>query len=139
MLPLIRFEITDQVTLLDEPCTCGSQHRRIADIQGRLDDLFTYPGGVTVHPHLFRSVLGQHSEVLEYQVRQTPAGADILLRTAGTGPPGHLARALESALANAGLSPAVVTINVAGHIPRAGVGKLKRFVPLNPAIRPSPR
>src|SRR6266436_5075795 len=39
-LPLIRYEITDEVTLLDEPCRCGSGHRLIADPQGRLDDTF---------------------------------------------------------------------------------------------------
>jgi phenylacetate-CoA ligase len=50
VLPLIRYEITDQVTFLDESCACGSEHRRIADIQGRLDDVFIYPNRVTVHP-----------------------------------------------------------------------------------------
>ncbi len=44
VLLLIRFEITDEVTLLPGPCPCGSAHRRIADVQGRLDDVFTYQG-----------------------------------------------------------------------------------------------
>ncbi len=48
-LPLIRYEITDEVTLLDEPCSCGRGHRLIADPQGRLDDTFGY-GTVAVHP-----------------------------------------------------------------------------------------
>jgi len=39
-LPLIRYEITDEVTVLPEPCPCGSAYRRIADVQGRLDDVF---------------------------------------------------------------------------------------------------
>jgi phenylacetate-CoA ligase len=43
-LPLIRFELTDQVTFLDRPCPCGSAHQLIADVQGRLDDVFVYPG-----------------------------------------------------------------------------------------------
>jgi phenylacetate-CoA ligase len=34
VLPLIRYEITDEVTVLPEPCPCGSAHRRIADVQG---------------------------------------------------------------------------------------------------------
>jgi phenylacetate-coenzyme A ligase PaaK-like adenylate-forming protein len=42
-LPLIRFEVTDEVRVLDRPCPCGSAFRRIADPQGRLDDTFTYP------------------------------------------------------------------------------------------------
>jgi hypothetical protein len=56
-LPLIRFELTDQVTFLDRPCPCGSAHRLIADVQSRLDDLFTYPGGQVVHPLVFGSPL----------------------------------------------------------------------------------
>ena len=81
LLPIIRYEITDQVTLLDSPCSCGSQHRRIADIQGRLDDVFRYADGVVVHPHIFRSVLGRDARIIEYQVRQTERGAAVLLRT----------------------------------------------------------
>ena len=41
-LPLIRYEITDEVTIMSEPCPCGSAHRCVADIQGRLDDVFVY-------------------------------------------------------------------------------------------------
>jgi hypothetical protein len=52
--PLIRYELTDQVVLLDEPCPCGSSHRRVADVQGRLDDRLVY-GNVDVHPHVLRS------------------------------------------------------------------------------------
>jgi phenylacetate-coenzyme A ligase PaaK-like adenylate-forming protein len=76
-LPLIRFEVTDEVTVLDGTCPCGSTFRRIADPQGRLDDTFVYPGGVSVHPHVFRSALGQHRQIVEYQVRQTERGVDV--------------------------------------------------------------
>ena len=58
-LPLIRFELTDQVTFLDRSCPCGSAHQLIADVEGRLDDAFRYPGGQVVHPHVFRSALGR--------------------------------------------------------------------------------
>ena len=75
--PLIRYELTDEVTVLDGPCPCGSTLLRIDDIQGRLDDAFTYPGGPTVHPFTFRSVLGRERDVVEYQVRQTATGADV--------------------------------------------------------------
>ncbi len=39
--------------MLAEGCPCGSAHRCIGDIQGRLDDVFDY-GGRRVHPHVFR-------------------------------------------------------------------------------------
>ena len=41
-LPLIRYEITDEVRALPEPCPCGSAFARVDDIQGRLDHVFTY-------------------------------------------------------------------------------------------------
>jgi phenylacetate-CoA ligase len=135
LLPLIRYEITDQVTLLDEPCACGSAHRRIADIQGRLDDVFTYPGGIVVHPHAFRSVLGRYAPVIEYQVRQTLRGADVLLRAHQRVDVEHLARALEAELDRVGCPQPLVTARVVEQIPRVGVGKLKRFVPTEPSGR----
>ena len=70
--PLIRYEVTDQITLASGTCPCGSSMQRIEDPQGRLDDIFVYDDGLSVHPHLFRSALGHHREILEYQVRQTP-------------------------------------------------------------------
>lgn len=39
-LPLIRYEITDEVTLTPGTCPCGSAHRLIEDPQGRLDESF---------------------------------------------------------------------------------------------------
>jgi phenylacetate-coenzyme A ligase PaaK-like adenylate-forming protein len=48
-LPLIRYEVTDEVTILDEPCSCGSAHRRMDDVMGRLDDSFVYASGIRIH------------------------------------------------------------------------------------------
>ena len=103
---------------------------RDADIQGRLDDVFTYPGGVAVHPHVFRSVLGRDARVIEYQVRQTLRGAEVLLRAHGPVDVEHFARALEAELNRVGCPQPLVTARIVEHIPRVGVGKLKRFVPL---------
>ena len=45
MQPLIRFEVKDQVTLIDGTCPCGSSFRCIEDSQGRLDT----PRRATIH------------------------------------------------------------------------------------------
>ena len=74
VLPLIRFEITDELTLSEQVCPCGSGHRLAADIEGRLDDSFEYPGLRPIHPQLFRSRLGRERQLVEYQVRQLRAG-----------------------------------------------------------------
>src|SRR5439155_8530520 len=77
VLPLIRYELTDEVTMLAEPNTDPWTGRRIGDIEGRADDAFAYGGNIDVHAHLFRSALGRRRQVFEYQVRQTRTGVDI--------------------------------------------------------------
>ncbi len=131
LLPLIRYEITDEITMLDAPCACGSEHRRIADIQGRSDDVFVYPGDLAVHPHVFRSVLARQAAVSEYQVRQTPTGAQILLRAQEPVDTGRVAAEIQVALGRLGCPGPTVTIEPVERLPRLQTGKLKRFVPLN--------
>jgi len=129
LMPLIRYEISDEVTLLDGPCACGSVHQRIADIEGRNDDTFIYADGVSVHPHLFRSILGREPAISEYQVQQTRAGAEIVLCADGAFDVESLARKLEETLARSGCPEPSVTVTVVGSIPRLATGKLKRFLP----------
>ncbi len=132
LLPLIRYEITDEVTVLNDACACGSAFTRIADIQGRNDDVFVYANGIAVHPHVFRSRLAQESTVSEYQVHQTLTGADLLLRTSGAVDLNRLVRDLESALADVGCEHPTVTARPVAHLARLETGKLKRFLPSLP-------
>lgn len=129
VLPLIRFEITDQVTPHNGTCGCGSAHRWIADVEGRLDDLFTYAGGVCVHPLVFRAVLGQTPTIVEYQVRQTAHGAEVRYLAAGDVPVPQLSEQLSAALERAGLANPVVSFAQAREFERLPTGKVKRFVP----------
>lgn len=128
--PLIRYEITDEVTLLDEPCPCGSAHRRVDDIQGRRDDIFSYPRGIRVHPHVFRSALTREAGVVEYQVRQTARGAEVLVRAGGSLDGDRLEKEIDAELARLGLADPEVRVEVVERLERQGSGKLKRFVPL---------
>ena len=128
-LPLIRYEVTDEVTILPEPCRCGSAHPAMADVEGRLDDTFLY-GGRTVHPHVFRSALGRRAGIVEYQVRQTARGAAVVLRRTGPVDLDHLHGDLVDALTRLGVAAPEITIDVVGALERQAVGKLKRFVPL---------
>lgn len=136
LMPLIRYEISDEVTLLDEPCACGSVHQRIADIEGRNDDTFVYASGASVHPHLFRSILGREPAISEYQVQQTRAGAEISVCAEESFDTESLSRKLQEALARRGCPEPAVTITVVESIPRLATGKLKRFLVIPP--RPSP-
>ena len=131
VLPLIRFEVTDEVTVLDGACPCGSAFRRIADPQGRLDDTFVYPGGVSVHPHVFRSPLGQQRQIVEYQVRQTARGADVRVITEADIDCVFVALRIREALVAVGLDQPEVTVTRVVALDRQTSGKLKRFVPLS--------
>jgi phenylacetate-CoA ligase len=129
-LPLIRYEITDEVTVLTEPCPCGSAHRCVADIQGRLDDVFFYDGR-RVHPHVFRSALARHAGVVEYQVRQSPRGASVAVRCAAPVDLRRLGEEIAGALAELGLSRPAVEVTAVQRLERdPGPAKLRRFVPL---------
>jgi phenylacetate-CoA ligase len=129
-LPLIRFEVTDEVTVLDRACPCGSAFRRIADPQGRLDDTFVYTRGVSIHPHVFRSSLGQYRPIVEYQVRQTTRGADIRVVTQVQIDAARLAHKIEEDLGTLGLGQPEVTVTLQPTLDRQMTGKLKRFIPL---------
>jgi phenylacetate-coenzyme A ligase PaaK-like adenylate-forming protein len=126
--PFIRYDLGDQVTLLSEPCPCGSALVRVADIAGRQDDDFRY-GSLTIPASAFRHVLGTDPAISEYQVRQTSGGADVLV--VGDPDVGRLAAALIESCARFGLTDPAITVLAVERIERhAGTGKLRRFVPL---------
>ena len=137
-LPLIRYEITDEVTILSDRCSCGSAFRCVADIQGRLDDVFVYDGR-PVHPHVFRSALARHAGVVEYQVRQTARGARIVVRCGAPVDIAKLGDEIARALGRLGVPRPVVEVRSAQRLERdPGPAKLRRFVPL-PVMSPPVR
>ncbi len=126
--PFIRYDLGDQVRLLGGRCACGSALIRVADIEGRRDDDFRYGDG-TIPASAFRYVLGTDPAISEYQVRQTTAGADVLV----VGSPDHdaLATALTQSLRRHGLADPDLRVTAVARIERnAATGKLKRFVAL---------
>jgi phenylacetate-coenzyme A ligase PaaK-like adenylate-forming protein len=129
-LPTIRYEVSDELTVLPDRCPCGELTASIADIQGRWDDAFDYSGR-TVHPHLFRSALGRRAAILEYQVRQTVGGAEVDVRCAAATDLPALAAELTESLRALGLTDPEVTVRQVDRVSRLEhTGKLKRFVPL---------
>ena len=127
--PLIRYQLNDDVTMVDEPCPCGSGHRRIDGVRGRGDDRFVY-GPITVSPLAFASPLARQRHVADYQVRQTLRGADVAVRCLG---PIDLARVhsdITDNLLRLGVAGAEVVVRPVDEFDRLGTGKLQRFVPL---------
>jgi len=129
-LPLLRYEISDEVTPLEGPCPCGSTFRRVDDVQGRVEEGFTYQDGVVVHPHVFRSRLGAEPGVLEYRVHQTAGGAHVQVRPAGPVDLPALGDTLGADLRACGLPGSTVTVSPVDALDRGPTGKLQRFVPV---------
>ncbi|WP_433506884.1 phenylacetate--CoA ligase family protein [Pseudonocardia halophobica] len=126
--PFVRYDLGDEVTLLPGTCPCGSAMPRVAAVAGRRDDDFRY-GGLLVPASAFRYVLGTDPRISEYQVHQTPGGADVLVVGSPDRP--AVTTALVEALQPYGLPDAAVTVRTVDRIPRhSSTGKLSRFVPL---------
>lgn len=130
-LPLIRYELTDIPVPDDKPCSCGAVFPLVSGVKGRADDIFAYPGGVHVHPLVFRTPLGQNPDIAEYQVLQTESGAEISIVATGPVDVASLRQGLTDALANSGLPHAQIGIELVDGLERhKETGKLKRFIPI---------
>jgi phenylacetate-coenzyme A ligase PaaK-like adenylate-forming protein len=132
-LPLIRYELGDQVTIGPPPSPDAVGAPRVTRVLGRSDDRFQYDDGVTVHPDDLRSAFTDEPSLRGYQLLQTSSGA---LARCVVDDPGDAtavtrirARLLE-ALLEAGLSRPDVTIESPDRIEPLPCGKVQRFVAL---------
>jgi phenylacetate-CoA ligase len=130
--PLIRYEITDAMTVVAGTCECGCAHRRITDLAGRTDSAFVYEGGAAVHWLGMTTVLLSDSDVVELQVTQTPRGADISVATRGSCNVEGLRHGLVELMSKSGLCDPQVTIREVDALDRLWSGKLRQFQPLEP-------
>jgi phenylacetate-coenzyme A ligase PaaK-like adenylate-forming protein len=129
-LPVIRYEMSDRIQLIDEPCPCGSTLPKIADLQERIDELFHYRGDTHVHMHLMRSALSHEPNMIDYQILQTEDGVRVLLKAKGPIDCRAVRRRITAALADAGVARPRVEVEVGARLWRLATGKLKRYVPL---------
>jgi len=129
-MPLIRYEITDQLAIVETPPGARWPGIYLSAPQGRSDDWFVYEDGTTLHPHAVRSVLAKRSSVVEYQVRQTPGGLEVDVCGVADTDLAAIRSDLMTALREAGLSGASVTVERTEAIERnLDTGKVRRFVP----------
>jgi phenylacetate-CoA ligase len=126
--PFIRYDLGDEITMMSDPCACGSAFARVADISGRHDDDFVY-GPYPVPASAFRHVLGTDPRIIEYQVLQTEGGVDVLV--VARADVQSLAPALVTAMQRHGVAHPSVRIRRVETLGRnQASGKLKRFLPL---------
>jgi phenylacetate-coenzyme A ligase PaaK-like adenylate-forming protein len=128
-MPMIRYRIDDRICVAPRAGGRYPAFMRVASIDGRADDFFRY-GDVTVHPHTFRSVLTRHASVEDYQVRQEPDGAEVLIKVGGSCDVATLTAELTGALVVAGIPGATTRVTVVDGIPRTRLGKRLHFQPM---------
>lgn len=131
--PLIRYEITDAMTISDEACGCGCAHRRITELRGRSGSVFFYDNGAAVHWVPMTTVLLSDPAVAEMQVTQTRRGAAVSLVTRAPCDTERLRLALTELMARSGVAEPEVTVGEVDSLQRMWSGKLKRFEPLSVA------
>jgi phenylacetate-CoA ligase len=80
--PLIRYEMSDRVTLSPEPCACGLPFAVLGGIEGRAEDVLKMRSAsgeiVSIHPNVFHDVL-EELPVQAWQVLEEPARLRVLL------------------------------------------------------------
>jgi putative adenylate-forming enzyme len=133
-VPLIRYEMTDRLTLATQPCPCGLPFGLVAAIEGRTDDALILPaargGSISVHPVVFHRVLDL-IDAAGWQLRQQEKELHILVAGAGPGFDRQATvRAVRAALTGAGASLLDVRVSMVDVIPAGPAGKRPLVVAL---------
>ncbi len=125
-LPLIRYEMSDSISLGGRGCPCGRSFTLLEGIEGRLEDILHLPGRqgtVNIHPNVFHHVLDQAAPS-GWQVIQEPARLRILLAGVTPGSTTESIRAdVEGALTAAGAAPIPLEVGVVEQLERTPLGK----------------
>lgn len=135
VLPLIRYEVSDLVTMADGPCTCDRPFARVASIVGRREEYLvlrrTAGGEGLVHAGQLRAPLAGVPGLRQFQivpafdrlrlvvsVRDSARPEDVVAAAATT---------VRSALGDVG-ADVYVTTEVVDEIDRVGTGAKERLV-----------
>jgi phenylacetate-CoA ligase len=129
--PLIRYDIADAMTITDAPCPCGCAHRRILDVQGRMDGVLEFPGGSAVPRREIEMILLASPGVADFFVGQTDGGVDVSLVTYGSPPSQQLSRQLVDLLERHGVTAPEVHVREVQAADRLWSGKVRQFAPLS--------
>jgi phenylacetate-CoA ligase len=125
--PLIRYELDDSVRLSPDPCPSGRPFTLIDDIQGRVEDVLTFPcvagGVVNVHPLVFSRIMDT-LPVSGWQVVQDADRLRVLLSgVRGALEDEALADSLRQALTEQGALVPGVEVQRVTSIPKTAAGK----------------
>jgi phenylacetate-CoA ligase len=132
--PLIRYQLTDLVTLAAEPCPCGRPFRLLQAVDGRNDDILVMRD-IPVHPEVFRNALRAVPGLRQYRIHHKQRGSTRLVIEAALG---HTATAkqvrdaIATGLATAGVTGTQIEVHVVDSISvadsRDNAGKLRTII-----------
>jgi phenylacetate-CoA ligase len=125
--PLIRYDMTDAVTMTDEPCPCGCAHRRITSVNGRINGHFEYANGARVPRVELEQTILATPGLANFAVSKTVGGVDVSVVTDGSADlPGLQTRVTDVLRRHDGPESDVVVREVAA-IERLTRGKCRQF------------
>ena len=135
-LPLIRYELSDLVTVADGPCPCGRPHLRLASIEGRREDLLSLPardgGRISMHAVQLEGPLLRIPEVRQFQVSPQNDGLLVRLVLREPAPVEEVLRsarqAIETELDRANAAVKMLTIKTVDQIAGAGTSAKQKLV-----------
>ncbi len=125
--PLIRYELSDSVRLSPVPCPSGHPFALIDGIQGRVEDVLSFPGAtggtVNIHPLVFSRIMDT-LPVSGWQVVQEADRLRVLLSgVRGAFEDEALADSLRQALTEQGVLVPGVEVQRVESIPKTAAGK----------------
>ncbi|MDX2054630.1 MAG: hypothetical protein SFV15_19675 [Polyangiaceae bacterium] len=134
--PLIRYAMSDCVSLSTDTCDCGLPFRLLSGIEGRAEDslvMHTVAGSdVVIHPNVFHRLL-EPLRVQEWQIIQELNLVRILLSNPKEPvQEEELVASVTQALRDAGADPPRVQVEIVSAVTRTPLGK----APLIRALRP---
>jgi len=136
VLPVIRYELSDLVTMAHGPCRCGSPLARIADIQGRREETLqvSTAGGrcIDVHAGRLRSPLLRIAGIRQYQFAQLSDGIRVHIVLADGCDAAEIGAAtvdaVRTALTPLGASTTRVEVEIVDRIERTGSAAKEKLV-----------
>ncbi len=144
-LPIIRYELTDIITLAADSCRCGSPFACIESIEGRREEVLRFPklgGGFFDVPAIrLHNLLIGTKGIQQFQFAQLPGGLELSVAVLPEADPEatrlNTEYAIRAALEKLGAAPAKVDVRIVDGIARVGSGAKEKLVAT--ASRPTPR
>ncbi len=129
--PLIRYQLSDQIRLSDEPCPCGRPFLTVDGIRGRVEEVFNLPaadaaGRVDVHRFVFEGALDDLPLSAFQLVQEGDAMTIRMERYRGELTDAAIAGRIEDVLRHHGARVSRITFEHVDHIARGAGGKAPR-------------